>query len=230
MQVTRRLPLGLTMARATKKYRGYSKRIERNILSVYIRANEYDRAEGLHWYGNARDSAEVIAHKHGITAAQSIGVIAAMSPGLNWGLNLIQAEELIKAYVSGLRGNDLPRLGTYGRRNIVKACRILDGESPLAVLGGDKVRSFYQNILDPQGLSAVTIDRHAKGLAVRSNSAKGATSGEDAIVTHAEYPYYAKHYIKLAERLGLIPNQLQAICWVTWRRLKGELAQEDLPF
>lgn len=218
------------MARVTKKYRGYSRRIERNILSVYIRANEYDRAEGMHWYGNAYTSARVIAHKHGISVSQSIGVISAMSPGLNWGLNLIQAEELIKAYMSGLRGNDLPRLGTYGRRNIVKACRILDGEKPLDVLGGDKVRSFYQNILSPTGITAVTIDRHAKGLAVRSNSVKGATAETDSIVTPAEYPYYARHYIKLAERLGLIPNQLQAICWVTWRRLKGELNQEDLPF
>ncbi len=214
----------------SKKYRGYSKRIERNILSVYIRANEYDRAEGLHWYSNAQDSAQSIADKLGVSLTQSIGVISAMSPGLNWGLNVLQAEELITAYVKGLRGNDLPKLGTYGRRNIVKACRILDGEKPLDVLGGDKVRSFYQNILDPQGLDSVTIDRHAKGLAIRSNSSRGATAEVDAIVTPAEYPYYRKHYIKLAERLGLVPNQLQAICWVTWRRLKGEINQEDLPF
>lgn len=216
--------------RSTKKYRGYSRRIERNILSVYIRANEFDRAEGMHWYANAQDSARVIAGKYNIPLSQSIGVIAAMSPGLNWGLNLYQAEELIKAYTSGLRGNDLPKLGTYGRRNIVKSCRILDGELPLDVLGGNKVRSFYVNIVDPTWAYTVTIDRHAKGLAVRSNSVKGATSGDDALVTNAEYPYYVRHYVKLAERLGLIPNQLQAICWVTWRRLKGEINQEDLPF
>jgi len=103
---------------------------------VYVRANEYDREDGLHWYSQAHESAKVFSSKY----------------------------------------------------------------------------------------------RHAKGLAIRSNSAKGATAEIDAIVTNAEYPYYAMHYVKLADRLGLIPNQLQAICWVTWRRLKGNIEQNDLPF
>jgi len=160
---------------------------------------------------------------------QAVGVIAALSPGLNWGLNLLQAEEFIREWAKGTRGNKLPIVGVYGYRNVKKSIRILDGERPLDVLGGDKVRSFYANILDPTGME-VTIDRHAKGLALRSNSVKGATAEADGIVTPAEYPYYAKHYVKIADRLGLIPNQLQAICWVTWRRLKGNMEQNDLPF
>ncbi len=214
----------------TKKYNRWSQRIERNILSVYIRANDYDRAEGLHWYQQAHDTAKVISDKLKVTLPQAIGVIAALSPGRQWGMNLLEAEDFIKAYMKGLRGRDLPIVGTYGYRNIRKAIRILEGKPPMDVLGGNKVRSFYQNILDPKGSLEVTIDRHAKGLAIRSNSIKGATNEEDANVTNAEYPYYAKHYIKLAERLGLIPNQLQAICWVTWRRLRGNLEQSDLPF
>jgi hypothetical protein len=196
---------------------------------VYLRANDYDREEGLHWYANAHDTARIISDKLGVSIKIAIGVIAALSPGRNWGLNLIEAEEFIKAYTSGARGNHLPIVGTYGQRNIKKAISILEGKEPLEILGGNKVRSFYANILDPKR-SEVTIDRHAKGLAIRSNSIKGATAEEDAIVTNAEYPFYAKHYVKLAERLGLIPNQLQAICWVTWRRLRGNMEQDDLPF
>lgn len=214
----------------SKKHIGWSKRIERNILSVYVRANEYDREEGMHWYTNARSSAEVMAHKYRVNVTTAIGVISALSPGRAWGMNLLEAEDFIKAYQKGNRGRDLPIVGTYGYRNIRKSLRILEGTSPLEVLGGNKVRSFYQNILDPKGSSEVTIDRHAKGLAIRSNSVRGATSEDDAIVSNSEYPFYAKHYVKLADRLGLIPNQLQAICWVTWRRLKGQLEQDDLPF
>lgn len=217
------------MARSSRKYRQWSKRIERNILSVYVRANEYDREEGLHWYRQAHDTARIMADKYNIGLATSVGVIAALSPGRNWGINLLEAEDFIKAYTRGLRGKDLPIVGTYGYRNVRKAIAILQGVAPLDVLGGNKVRSFYANILDPQG-SEVTIDRHAKGLAIRSNSIRGATTELDAAVTQAEYPYYAWHYSILAERLGLIPNQLQAICWVTWRRLKGIMEQTDLPF
>lgn len=193
---------------------------------MYIRANEYDREEGLHWYQNAHDSAEVISAKYHVPIETSIGVIAALSPGRNWGINLLEAEDFIRAYTKGLRGKDLPIVGTYGYRNIRKAISILEGKPPLEILGGNKVRAFYANILDPKG-SEVTIDRHAKGLAIRSNSIKGATAEEDAIVTNAEYPYYAKHYVKLAERLGIIPNQLQAITWVCWRRLKGVLGSSS---
>ncbi len=212
-----------------RKYNRYSQRIERNILSVYVRANEFDREEGLHWYANAHETARVFSDKYGVSLQTAVGVIAALSPGRNWGMNLLEAEEFIKAYMKRRRGKDLPLVGTYGYRNIRKTIAILNGASPLDVLGGNKVRSFYANILNPLGAD-VTIDRHAKGLAIRSNSIRGATSETDANVTNAEYPYYAKHYIKLAGRLGLIPNQLQAICWVTWRRLKGELNQADLPF
>lgn len=216
-----------------RKYTRYSARIERNILACYLRANDDDIAEGMHWYAHAHATAGDIALKHSVTVEQSAGVIAALSPGLQWGLNVIQAEELIASWCKGLRGNDLPILGTYGRRNIIKATRILSGERPLDVLPdtGPKVRAFYQNIIDPTATAVVTIDRHAKCLALNSSGERGASNETDGIVTRAEYPYYSKHYIRLADRLGLIPNQLQAICWVTWRRLQGNLDQLDLvPF
>jgi hypothetical protein len=188
----------------------------------------------MFWYQQAYDLARIMAEKHKVTTEQACGVIAAMSPGLNWGLNLIQADELIQAWVKGLRGNDLPRLGTYGRRNIVKATRILSGELPTVVLESKygKVRSFYQNILDPMNVEHVTIDRHAKCLALNVTSDhRGASTDKIGEVTPAEYPYYVRHYVTLANRIGLIPNQLQATCWVTWRRLQGNLDQLDLvPF
>lgn len=219
------------MIRHKRKYTRWSRRIERNILSVYVRANEHDRAEGLYWYANAHDSCRVMAGKLGVSMAQAAGVVAALSPGLNWGLNLLQAELFIGEWVKGARGKDLPMVGVYGYRNVRKSIRILQGDNPREVLGGGmKTQAFYDNILAPLESKGVAIDRHAKGLALRSNSARGATATQDAIVTPSEYPYYVRHYVGIAERLGLIPHQLQAVCWVTWRRLKGNLEQNDLPF
>jgi hypothetical protein len=220
------------MARV-KKHARWSRRLERNILAVYTRASEYDRAEGLEWYAHAHDEALRIADTYHLSLEAACGVIAAISPGKQWGLNVIDAEALIRAFQSGARGYKLPALSPYGGANIRKAESILLGSDPLEVLPetGPKVRAFYLCILDPRECREVVIDRHAKGLAVNRSGVRGATDSEFAVVrAGSEYTQLAWHYRVIAERLGLIPHQLQAICWVTWRRLQGNLDQQDLPF
>ena len=207
------------------KFLGWSRRVERNILAVYLRSSTEDREEGLFWYSNAHEVARGLALKFDIPLASAAGVIAAMSPGNNWGRNILDAETLIAEFVKGTRGSDLPSLGVYGRRNIVKSEKILLGAHPMDILGGQKVISFYQNIISPKDSFSVTIDRHAKALAYAFEPTKTgyASSAPASIVGRAEYPYLAKHYRVLAERLGLIPSQLQAITWVTWKRLLGRI-------
>jgi hypothetical protein len=216
-----------------KKHSRWSRRLERNILAVHTRASEYDRADGLEWYAHAHSEALRIAEVYGLPLAQAAGAIAAISPGKNWGLNVLDAEELIRAFQRGARGRRLPALSPYGGANIRKCERILEGEAPLAVLPetGPKVRAFYLCILAPRTCQEVVIDRHAKGLAVNRPGVKGATEDSAAVVrAGAEYQSLARHYRVIAGRLGLLPHQLQAICWVTWQRLQGNLAQYDLPF
>ena len=56
---------------------------------------------------------------------------------------------------------DTGTLGNVGlKSNVDKALAILNGAAPLDILGGDKVRTFYGNIVNPWG-EGVTIDRHA---------------------------------------------------------------------
>lgn len=206
------------------KYSRWSKRIERNILSVYHQATDHDMDEGLFWYQRAHDEIQLVANRHGITIKQACGVVAAISPGLSWGLNILQADKFIYAWVGGKRGKDLPMVGAYGMNAIRKALRMLEGEEPLKVFSektGPKTYNFYLNLIDPQS-EEVTIDRHAKGAAYL------VTGEKNAIVGRKEYGYLAGHYQTLAERLGLIPNKLQAICWVTWKRIKD--LKGEVPF
>jgi hypothetical protein len=207
------------------KFRGWSKRVERNILAVYLRSSTEDRENGLFWYSHTHEIARGLSVKFDISVESIIGVIAAMSPGNQWGRNILDAETLISEFSKGARGKDLPVLGVYGRRNIVKSERILLGMPPLEVLGGQKVISFYQNILAPKDSFSVTIDRHAKALAYAFEPTRTGFASSDMArnVGKAEYRYLAKHYRVIAERLGLVPNQLQAITWVTWRRLLGRI-------
>ncbi len=208
--------------------RTWSRRYETNILKTYARATDGDIDFGLHWYQQAHDAAKAIAGRcTTATTVEVIGVIAALSPGLSWGLNVLQAEQLLKAYETGA---ELPMVGSYGRKNVDKAVRILSHEWPLDVLGGNKVRAFFYNILFPTGESHVTIDRHAKALAINAPATRIGYASDNVLSTvkKSEYDYIAWHYEVIARRLGLIPSQLQAIVWVTWKRINE--SREEVSF
>lgn len=207
-----------------------SKRLLRNILACYHRASDTDRREGLYWYETAHNDAQALAERYGITVFQAAGVIAALSPSNTWGGNLIDADILLGAWRAGKR---LPSVGVYGMRNVEKAGRILNGQgNGLAVLSqfnestGPKTWAFYQLIAEPLACELVCIDRHAKAVAVNRASDDSARS----LVGRSEYRQLARHYTHVAGLVGLLPHQVQAICWVTWRRLQGALNQIDLPF
>lgn len=204
-----------------KKYLGWSRKVEHNILATYLLASDQDRTEGLYWYQHANEIAAELANRFDFSVNQSAGVIAALSPGNPWGRNLLDAELMLEAYAKGLRGKRLPNVGVYGWNNIRKAEKILAGGDPNEILGGLKTTSFYNNIRLPADSLAVTIDRHAKSLAYGVGSKRKGYASSDAFgaVSNAEYPWLAKHYRNIAERLDLLPSQLQAITWVTWKRL-----------
>lgn len=197
------------------KRTGYSGAITRRLLRLYSRSTDTDRAQGATWYADARSQAESLADRYGITVAQAVGVIAAISPGLRWEINVRDAESLIRAWRAKRRV--LPIVGTYGRRNRDKAVRILNGESPLDVLSGYKVRSFYQNILDGQCSDVVTVDRHAKRIAYGLPNVEDGTQ----VVRPSEYDYIARHYRRAAQKIGICARDLQATLWVAWHRLSA---------
>lgn len=181
------------------------KPFERNVLSVYRRATDSQIAEGLEWYSRAFDLATELDPNNPFRAA---GIIAAVSPLTQW----IQNRKLaIKTYAEGGLFN-----GTLSR-NAIKATRIFNGEDPLDVLSGNKVRAFYEGIIGkPDALPC--IDRHAFDIAigrVTDNKTRGALSRAGV------YSAFAKVYIRAAKREGITSTQMQAASWVTWRAEKG---------
>ncbi len=198
-----------------KPERPWDASVECNILAVYERASPEDRAEGMHWYTRAYQDVETLRARClvSISHSQAAGVVAALSPGRTWGGNLLDADALMAAWA---RGHRLPMVGTYGERNVIKAGRILNGEAPLTVLPvtGPKVRAFYRLLCEPESEYTVCIDRHAKGVAENSPTRDDAST----LVRPAEYPWYAWHYRVVAGWLDILPCQLQAVTWTTWRR------------
>lgn len=179
-----------------------------NILRVFYRATTADRYEGLLWYARARTLAGKLDHGRYRIGA---GVLSALSPNQSWEINIRLARN---AFMGELQG-------TYGA-NLDKARRILAGETPLSVLGGNKTKDFYRCIVSAGRTNAVCIDRHAIAICL----GREATHTEQRIESETgkrriAYVGYADAYRSLAPTLSLWPSQLQAITWVTWRRLKG---------
>ncbi len=191
-----------------------------NILGVYHLANAADRADGGQWYGAAYRVCDAIAAQYGVHVNTVAGVVAALSPRNRWGRNIADAENLVKLYTAG--GTDAAascKVCTFasGKRKALQilAENIANPDAIRAILNGPKLVEFFTCIVDDR--PDVCIDGHAYAIWV----------GER--ITLADVPAISKRlretikadYIEAADLLGVSPSTLQAITWVTWRRLHG---------
>lgn len=181
-----------------------------NIVRVWEQATDAELAKGINWYRDANALAVLLSPSD---PSQAAGVLAALSPMMDWEQNMKLG---IRAYADGSASGAL-------FSNVEKANRILNGEAPLDVLGGNKVRAFYGCINDPSSES-VCIDRHAFDIAVgrvTNNESRAALSRKGV------YESFEKAYVRAAKvlsaRLGtpVSASEVQAVTWCVWRRLKG---------
>lgn len=183
---------------------------KKNINQVYNKATITELEEGFHWYDEALFSCLELSDYLEVPLVKVVGVTAALSPTNKWPKNLEDTENLIL----GFKGNfDVP-VSTYNK-NKQKALEILKGNSCeeriLKTLKGPKVSAFYDNIL---GGDSVTVDGHAFNIC--RNLKVPLTQ---ASVSASNYKLCEQAYRELAEENYLKACQLQAITWVTWRRL-----------
>lgn len=175
-----------------------------NVLAVYYRATPAERANGFEWYARANRLALRLSPDDVTKAA---GVIAALSPMMPWGRNVLLAERTFAE--GGLSGGALSA-------NVAKANRIYNGEHPADVLTSDKVGNFWRNIAFPYDNRGVTIDRHAYDIAV------GKRTDDDArkvLARKSVYAHFADIYREAAATACVSAPYLQAITWVVWRNM-----------
>ncbi len=191
----------------------------RNIKAIHELASAAEIADGMAWYGVANCIAKTIADQYGIHPAEAAGVLAALSPRNKWSRNVVDAEALVAAYVAGgATQAGLTKCCTFGA-NKAKAVRILEAgvltdADVLAILSGPKLSEFYSCI---RGIDDCCIDGHAWCI------------WQGSRVTLADVPRISAKlrkeikadYAQAAADLGLKASELQAITWVTWRRIHG---------
>lgn len=182
-----------------------------NIIAKHnVEAPRELRESGARWYETAHDVASKLGHGN---VERGAGVIAALSPMNSWDKNIMLARQLVH---TGEAGGYLPV-------NIEKARRIHGGEDPRAVLGGHKVRSFFENIVDPSSPQHVTIDRHAHDIAmgrpfVGTGGSKDPEEEHLGLSAKGRYKHFSDAYRHASGELGIdVPSRLQAVTWTLHR-------------
>lgn len=174
-----------------------------NILSCYSRGTFDQIRTGAAWYDEAHDLALELSPGD---VWRGAGVIAAFSPLQQWELNVRNARNAFRTGIA--TGHTKQMCG--------QAQRILDGEHPLDVLGGDKTRAFAAAIADPHRSTIATIDRHAHDIAIGR-----VFTEKERKIGKRTFRELAHAYTLASRELGFSVAQTQAITWVIWRAEKG---------
>jgi hypothetical protein len=181
-------------------------------LQVFNKADKFDLAEGLTSYVNYNQMMVRLADKYSFPLDRVVGAFVALPPNNNYEANLRSLVTLLWGMNAGYAEYDLP-VTTY-MQNKIKACDVLRGANLLDLARGLKVRSFYTNVLNPADRRTVTIDGHMVSIACGRYLRMS-----EAGVSGRRYIELCSAVIDVAQTVGLLPCQVQAVCWLTWKRL-----------
>jgi len=194
-------------------------------LKVFRQADKFDLYGGLTSYVNYNLMMVRLAHKYNFPLESVVGAFVALSPNNNYEANLRSLVTLLWGFSNRHSECDLS-VTTY-TQNKIKACDILRGAHLLDLARGPKVRSFYVNILNPHDRVTVTIDGHMVSIA-SGKYLRMSEAGVDA----RRYMELSTAIRDVAFEVGLLPCQVQAVCWLTWKRINRAMydPQLHLPF
>lgn len=196
----------------------------RNILATFYAATPVDIQEGTVWYTNAHEICKGLSDKYKLPLSTVVGVVSALSPNNKWDRNILDAENIIRAYCMGFA---YPKVCTF-RGNKDKAisileCEIDSSENICAILKGNKTIAFFRGILTNGQCDEITVDGHAfniwRGLYTSLN--------EVPAISNKLYKAVSDDYKAAAVAINeqtksdWSASQVQAITWVCWRRQNG---------
>lgn len=187
------------------------------IASQAMDENPHQAWRDSQWYYEAGAWCNLLDADYELTPGTTAGYVAALSPLNSWHDQIRFTPPSIAAGLELIRNGHSAFTAIRGpgfNSNRDKASRILAGEAPLDVLGGDKVRSFYLNLTGD--FSAVTIDRHALAIA-----------GWEKSLTSSAYKRISFAFRMAGECLDMTGAEVQALTWAYWRRTHSHFADSN---
>lgn len=180
-------------------------------------------AQGVNWYSEAhidciRAVGELNQRDIFVSLDQFTKVVAIISPGRRWELNVKDAMATCLAYQRKSTEERIDVLSQhrvarrFGLSCFVRSWDLLDGDYSIIYKKSPKAYSFADNILYPHTSLAVTFDQHIGHIALGENDVEGSIG-----ISYAQYRILEKPVRYTADLLGLAVRLLQSILWV-WRK------------
>lgn len=198
-----------------------------NFRNLLAKSTDYEKERACLSYQKYKELNGEIANLYGYHEDIGAAVFAALSPNNDYWGNLRDCHALLKAHRQKKKLEDF-KVSTYGN-NKRKAWDIAGGKDALELIVAPKTRSFYLNIVNPFDPVPVTIDGHMLNIwrnkrvnLVALNVSKDPVTGkrkDRLTLGKSTYEKIAEGVRIVARENQLIPNQLQAILWTTWRRV-----------
>ena len=171
--------------------------METMITKHYNSASLEQIREGTTWYEKAHIEATILSQAYGVPLPKVIGVMAALSPNNKWSRNIIDTWNLLESPCI------TTKCCTFTKQR-QKALDILSGSGReaeiLEILNGTKTKHFFTNISYYLDSQSVTVDMWA----YRS------------VELEPKQKYYKQveqAYKNVAQKMNLLPHQLQAVVW-----------------
>ena len=187
-----------------------------NINKVFKLSTQAELAHGLEWYKAAKAACQEMADTCELPLAVVVGVVAALSPTNRWERNLIDADNMLSTFTSGGYVEDTAPCTYKTMRD--KAWKILedgiaqDADDIAKTLNGPKITDFFWCIM---GADVCVIDGHAWCIA----NADRRTMQEVPSIGKKLRRELQAAYSKAGKRHGMTAFEMQAVTWVTWKRL-----------
>jgi len=181
---------------------------------IIAKADSTDIEQGRSWYKAANKKVLALAVESGYSPEQVAGVIAVLSPMVEWNLNLKAATRFIRG--KG-KARGVPGFSTNRR----KAKEVLQGN--LGAVRGPKVEAFYHTLLNPDHAIPVIdtqmIAAFFEGKAYRDDF---------GIVSRSEKrkePMY-QAVRQIAEEKKWTVSETQAVIWTCFKQQNGPYADQ----
>lgn len=186
---------------------------KKHIFDLWNMATETDK--NTNWYKDENAFVTSLATEYGMSCEKVAYLISAISPQTKWEKNKFYAKQALVAYDAVTNGwlerQSMPKVHKYSAMSN-NGYAVLFGENFKL---GQKTTSFAKNLLGD--MQEVTVDSLAMSILLGFYRKAGSYK-----ISNKAYKHAQKLYTEVASVLGVAPAHLQAVTWVTCRKLKKQ--------
>jgi hypothetical protein len=211
------------------------------LRNIYDATPAQVKEAGKQWYPTVHDAAQKAAREYGRPVRAAAGLVAAVSPSMDWEKHNISAFDEIGNLdhsdwdaiahssqghtrhpdVTAMLAEKAPSLSHAPDLGLMKAHKIwhegVDPDEVMPVQSAPKTNHFFHNILEPHKDTGATIDGRQADIAVDAmrpwTMGRGISSAATKRGTPTRYENYQNAVQRTAKHLGIMPHDLQATTW-----------------